>query len=56
VIAASFLRRDTAKHLAWLRDELGDRLLRGILLHTGPGMYPLDERIMAVPICAIWGG
>ena len=48
--------RLSAKHLAWLRDELGDRLLRGILLHTGPGMYPLDERIMAVPICAIWGG
>jgi predicted AAA+ superfamily ATPase len=44
-----------AKHLRWLRDELGDRFLCGAVLHTGPYAFPLDDRIFAIPICAIWG-
>lgn len=43
-----------AKHLAWLRDELGDRFIGGVVLHTGPRRYPLGERIVAAPICALW--
>ncbi len=44
-----------AKHLSWLRDQLGDRFLAGAVLHTGPRPFPLGERIFALPICAIWG-
>jgi len=44
-----------ARHLAWLRDELGERFLGGGVLHTGPRIYHLGERIWAVPICALWG-
>jgi len=44
-----------ARHLAWLRDELGERFARGVVLHTGPRKYRLGERIDAVPICALWG-
>jgi uncharacterized protein len=44
-----------ARHLNWLRDELGDRFVAGAVLHTGPGRYRLGDRIFAVPICAIWG-
>jgi uncharacterized protein len=43
-----------AKHLAWLRDELGDRFAAGAVLHTGPRQYALGERIVAAPICALW--
>src|SRR5262249_43448960 len=43
------------RHLQWLRDELGDRFLSGAVLHTGPGKYPLGERLFAIPICALWG-
>lgn len=43
-----------ARHLDWLRDELGDRFVHGLVLHTGPAVYPLGERITAVPICALW--
>lgn len=43
-----------ARHLAWLRDELGERFVQGVVLHTGPSVYPLGERISAVPICALW--
>jgi len=43
------------RHLRWLRDELGDRFLQGVVLHTGPDIFELDDRIAAVPICALWG-
>jgi predicted AAA+ superfamily ATPase len=51
--AAPNARRD-AKHLAWLRDELGDRFVRGIVFHTGPRVFVLDDRIVAAPISALW--
>lgn len=47
--------RESAVHLAWLRERIGDRLLRGVVFHTGPDIYELDARTVAVPICAIWG-
>ncbi|MGH3563169.1 MAG: DUF4143 domain-containing protein [Mycobacterium sp.] len=43
-----------AKHLRWLRDELGDRFIGGAVLHCGPRRYPLGERIVAAPICSLW--
>ncbi|MHB1582761.1 MAG: ATP-binding protein [Acidimicrobiales bacterium] len=47
--------RDDARHLMWLRDRLQDRFAGGIVLHTGPRPFDLDDRIRAVPICALWG-
>jgi predicted AAA+ superfamily ATPase len=44
-----------ARHLSWLRSQLGDRFLAGAVLHTGPGLFQLADRITAIPICAIWG-
>lgn len=46
--------RDAAKHLRWLRDEMGERFVTGVVLHTGPRVYELDERIVAVPISTLW--
>ena len=43
-----------ARHLTWLRDQMGDRFLTGVLLHTGPAVFQLTDRIRAVPISAIW--
>ncbi|MCY4175902.1 MAG: DUF4143 domain-containing protein [Acidimicrobiaceae bacterium] len=43
-----------AKHLMWLRDELGEKFLAGVVLHTGPGRFTLSDRIEAIPICALW--
>lgn len=47
-------RPDDARHLAWLRDALGDQFIQGIVLHTGPTCFSLGERIRAVPVAAIW--
>jgi predicted AAA+ superfamily ATPase len=44
-----------AQHLRWLRDELGRRFVAGVVLHTGPRAFEVDDRIAAVPICALWG-
>jgi uncharacterized protein len=46
--------RDATTHLAWLRDTLGDRFVAGVVLHTGPRAYPIDDRILAAPICTLW--
>lgn len=43
-----------ARHLAWLRDQLGNRFVGGLVLHTGPRVVPLDERILAAPISCLW--
>ena len=43
-----------ARHLRWLRDELGDHFVGGVVFHTGPRSFRLDERIQAAPIAAIW--
>jgi len=45
---------DTCRHLAWLRGELGDRFVAGVVLHTGPRVYELGERIQAAPIACLW--
>ncbi len=55
VKASGAPRKSDARHLAWLRDELGERFLAGVVLHTGPRAYELEERIRAVPIAALWG-
>jgi uncharacterized protein len=54
VKAGGAVSKGDARHLAWLRDELGDRFLAGVVFHTGPYVYPLGERIVAAPIAALW--
>jgi predicted AAA+ superfamily ATPase len=44
-----------ARHLRWLKGELGDRLVAGIVLHTGPRLYELPDGIIAAPISTLWG-
>lgn len=54
VKATAAPNRGDAKHIAWLRDELGDRFVAGAVLHTGPRVFMLEDRIAAVPIAALW--
>jgi hypothetical protein len=44
-----------ASHLVWLREQLGDRFVAGVVFHAGPRIYGLGDRIVAAPICALWG-
>jgi predicted AAA+ superfamily ATPase len=54
VKAAAAPRRDDARHLVWLRDSLGDRFVAGVVFHTGPRVYELEQKIVAAPICTLW--
>lgn len=46
--------KDDARHLAWLRDQIGERFIAGVVLHTGPATFPLEDRLWAVPISSLW--
>lgn len=54
VKATAAPRVGDAKHLAWLRDQLEDRFLAGIVFHTGSAHIELGPKIQAVPIAALW--
>jgi predicted AAA+ superfamily ATPase len=43
-----------ARHLAWLRERLGERFVAGFVLHTGPRLFTLGERVIAAPISVLW--
>jgi predicted AAA+ superfamily ATPase len=47
--------RRMARHLEWLRDELGNQFALGALFHTGPRPFELSDRLWALPISALWG-
>lgn len=55
VKATSAPSKADATHLGWLRDELGERFVAGVVLHTGPMTFSLGDRLAAMPIAAIWG-
>lgn len=43
-----------ARHLIWLRDELGRNFVGGVVLHTGQAVVELHDRIGALPLSAAW--
>jgi uncharacterized protein len=54
VKASATATASDAGHLAWLRDETGDAFATGIVLHTGPHVFPVSERILGAPVSALW--
>ena len=54
VKAAATVTASDARHLAWLRGETGDAFAAGIILHTGPHVFPVSDRIIAAPVSALW--
>jgi uncharacterized protein len=52
--ASATARPQDARHLNWLREQLGDRFVAGVVFHTGPHVFPLGERITALPVSTIW--
>lgn len=54
VKASSAPAKDSAQHLVWLRDQLGNRFVRGLVLHTGGRAYEIDKDILAAPIATLW--
>jgi predicted AAA+ superfamily ATPase len=40
--------------LTYLRDRLGTRFVRGVVIYTGAQSLPLGERLSALPMSALW--
>jgi hypothetical protein len=43
------------RHLRWLRDQLGDRFMNGVVLHFGARTLPAGDRLTSMPLAALWG-
>lgn len=54
VKASSAPKAEDGRHLAWLRDRLGERFVAGVVFHTGDRAFPLGEHITAAPISTLW--
>ena len=55
VKASAIATAHDARHLAWLRDEIGAAFIAGLVLHTGPYAFPLGDRLAAAPVSVLWG-
>lgn len=47
-------KRQWFRWLEQMRDTLGDRFVVGIALYTGEQVLPFGDRLLAVPISALW--
>lgn len=52
--SAATIHQSDLKSLRLLADNLGERFCRGILLYTGANAISFSNKIMAVPINALW--
>lgn len=44
------------RHLVWLRNELGDLFIAGVVLNSGPHVHTMSDRITAAPFSTLWCG
>ena len=44
---------DDVRHLLWLKDKLGDRLLDGVVITTGPAAYRRTDQVAVVPLALL---
>jgi hypothetical protein len=54
VKASATVRGEDFRHLARVRDQLGERFVRGVVLYTGGERLPFGERLEAWPIATLW--
>ncbi len=47
-------RLEDCRHLVWMSEALGDRFVRGVVIHTGPRSFALSDQVLALPIASIW--
>ncbi len=46
---------DAARHLRWLKGQLGEKFTAGIILHLGTRSTSFGDGIYALPLSALWG-
>jgi hypothetical protein len=56
VKCARSLDGHAGRGLRALEELIGDRLVRGLILHLGPDIVPFSRRIHAIPLAELWSG
>lgn len=54
VKAARDVDESDFRHLAALRDRLGDRFVNGLVIHLGEHPTSFGDRLTALPVSALW--
>ncbi len=54
VKASTTVRGEDFRHLAALRDRLGDRFTKGVVLYPGAERLPFGDRLEAWPLATLW--
>ena len=54
VKAGATVRAEDTRHLRYLRDSIGERFHRGVILLTGDRTMRVSDRLDATPIEALW--
>lgn len=54
VKAASSVSAADTRHLRWLEERLGSRLVAGVVLTTDSVIRPLGGRLWSLPVAALW--
>ncbi|MDR0284887.1 MAG: DUF4143 domain-containing protein [Propionibacteriaceae bacterium] len=54
VKASGSVTAHDARHLVWLRDQLGESFAGGVVFHTGAFTRELGDRLVAAPISTCW--
>jgi len=52
--ASTTVSAGDAKGLRYLKEQLGKRFVRGVVLYGGSKVIPFDDRIHAVPLGSLW--
>lgn len=52
--ASSAVAPADARHLAWLRDKIGDDFIAGVVLYAGERPFTLGDRLLALPLSYLW--
>jgi uncharacterized protein len=50
---ARSIKADDTKHLAWLNQQLGERLLDRVTLTAGPGAYRREDGTAVIPLALL---
>jgi uncharacterized protein len=54
VKASATVRGEDFKHLTSMREHVGERFVRGVVLYTGGERLPFGERLEALPLATLW--
>lgn len=54
VKSSKVFKNEDFKHLKFLRDELGDKFIKGIVLYDGNDIVPFENKLYALPINSLW--